>query len=384
MKTLLLLSLFLLSAWATGFCTKPNKIAIGENNEHIDVKYTDYLPRYRKIPTDFIITKVEYSTNTTILHFRFVGTTDKEIVRFFGSQHAQAWSISTNQRANNGNEKLEREAEIRNVRVNDNSKSQKITAKNVIECQIQKGDIITCEISFENMPHYVRTINLVNGETDKIGMPRFVCYDLQLKGQSSPLLGDKNQMQSNIEQFYRQHKGVRYPSIIEVTTLQQDSIFAKGQQKHVAAAQNNGISNAARPIDYMPRMLQTSTKLTCHERFILENVYFEEESADFSRRSQAMKTLNILIEHLNRFPDAKIALHGHTDIFGDPYNNLVLSEKRVLAVQRAMTDKGIDRKRIIINFYGGKHPLPLYKDGGPMNRRVEAEIICPAPVQKPE
>lgn len=364
---------------STMFCWagKPTTTFFGGEDNNQEVKYTDYLPRYRKVPTDFIITKVDYGANTTTLHFRFVATVDKEVVRFFGEQHAQAWLITTNQQAPNSAGKLSRSANISNIRINDNRHTQLLDGKNVAECQTQRGDIITCEISFETMPHFVRTVNLINGETDKAGQARFVCYDLQMKGQASPLLGDKTQMQAVIEQFYRQHKNIRYPSIIEVTTLKQDSIFAKGQQKHVAAAQTNAITNAARPIDYMPRMLQSTADLNCHERFILQNVYFEEESADFSRRNQAMKTLNMIIEHLQRFPDAKVALHGHTDIFGDPYNNLVLSEKRVIAVQRAMVDKGIDRKRIIINFYGGKNPLPLYKDGGPMNRRVEAEIICP-------
>ncbi len=323
-----------------------------------------------------MITKVEYGARHTVVHFRCVANAEKEIIRFFGSQHERAWHIISNQRANS-NEIFKRPADISNIRLNDNRIKEELGSQEVAECQAQRGDIISCEIVFDNLPHYVRSISLVGGETDKTGADRFPLKDLQIKTQASPMLGDKTQMQTLIEGFYRQQKTVRYPSILEVTTLQQDSIFSKEQKRHAAAASDDAITNAARPIDYMPRILQSVSDLNCHERFILQNVYFDDDKTEFSRRAQAIKTITMIAEHLQRYPDAKVALHGHTDIFGDQYNNLLLSEKRVMAVLRVLTEKGIDRKRIIINFYGGTHPLPLYKDGGHMNRRVEAEIICP-------
>ena len=346
---------------------------MGGENELYEVKYTDYNPRYVKISNDHLITKVEYCSKNTILHFRIVVTTDKDIINFYGDKHEKAWVIVN--RALN----IRQGVTVNNIRINDNAFHKQVASQENVQCQPTKGDIITCELIFDNLPiatnPAARTIFLETSE-QKNGKDRFACSNLMLKTNGSDLLGNKDIMQTNIKNFYKAHKVIRYPSILEVASLQQDSIFAKGAQQHAAAAQNNAISNAARPINYMPRMLEEAGTLNCHERFILQNVYFDEESADFTRRNQAVKTIGIIIEYLNRFPDAKVALHGHTDIYGDPYNNLVLSEKRVLAVQRIMTERGIDRKRIIINFYGGKYPLPLYKDGGPMNRRVEAEIIC--------
>lgn len=377
MKLLNIISLlFFIAMLNSSSFASPYTICMGGENELSDVKYTDYNPRYRKIPNDFLITKIEYCSKNTILHFRFVASVDKEAVTFFSDKHEKAWFVAPQNRINTDAESLKRNLIISNIRINDNKYKEQINASNnSVAIMPSKGDIITCELIFENMPHYIRSITLSSSET-KNNQDRFACQDLQLKGQSSELLGTKDMMQTNIRNFYKAHKAIRYPSIIEVASLQQDSIFEKGAQQHAAAAQNNAISNAARPINYMPKMLEAVGDLNCHERFILQNVYFEEESADFTRRNQAVKTISIIVEHLQRFPDAKVALHGHTDIHGDQYNNLVLSEKRVLAVQRVLTERGIDRKRIIINFYGGKYPLPLYKDGGPMNRRVEAEIIC--------
>lgn len=378
MKFLNILSLLVFIAmFSFESYASPYTINMGGENELSDVKYTDYNPRYRKIPNDFIITKVEYCSKNTILHFRFVATVDKETITFYGNKHEKAWFIIPQNKLSPETESLKRNLIVSNIRVNDKKYKDQLdnNSSDNIQCAGNKGDIITCELIFENMPHFIRSVALFSSE-QKNGQDRFACQDLQLKSQSSDLLGTKDMMQTNIKNFYKIHKTIRYPSIIEVASLQQDSIFEKGAQQHAAAAQTNAISSAARPINYMPKMLEAIGDLNCHERFILQNVYFDEESADFTRRNQAVKTINIIIEYLQKFPDAKVALHGHTDIHGDPYNNLVLSEKRVLAVQRIITERGIDRKRIIINFYGGKYPLPLYKDGGPMNRRVEAEIIC--------
>lgn len=335
------------------------------------------MPRYRKLTTDFIISKIDYGVSNTVLHFRFIATADKEQINFYGCQHANAWKIGTNQRPTSPDEVLTRAPQIRNIRINDVRQAAEIAANGTLACKPQRGDIISCEIHFANMPHHVKAINLTNGEIDKAGTPRFVCYDIQIKSQGGGLLGDKTQMQNNIAQFYKTVKTVRYPSIVEVTTLEQDSIFESGQKTHEQNSKSQAILAASKPIDYMPRILQSAADLNCHERLILQNVYFDDNNAEFTRRLQAMKTIMLIVEYLQHYPDAKVALHGHTDIAGDPYNNLVLSEKRVIAVQRAIIDKGIDRKRVLINYYGGQYPLPLYKDGGPMNRRVEAEIICP-------
>jgi outer membrane protein OmpA-like peptidoglycan-associated protein len=370
MKQILLI-FFLLTQWFP-FCQATN----GEGDQQ-EIKYTDYLPRYRKLTNDFLISKVDYGNQNTILYFRVLVASDKEIIRFFGCQHPNAWAINTSQKAANSNENLSRAATVSNIRINDVKKQLQLSNTESVEIKAQKGDIVSCEIHFKNMPIYVKTINLVGGDMDKAAVARFVCYDLQLKTQAGGLLADKIQMQANIEQFYKLNKNVRYPSIIELTTVGQDSMFAKQHKKYEDESKKITNITDSEPIDYMPKMLNKVSDLSCNERFILQNVYFEEETSEFTRRLQAVKSIAMISEYMEHYPDSKISLHGHTDIFGDTYNNLLLSQKRVMAVQRVLIDKGVDKKRIIINYYGGQYPLPLYKDGGPMNRRVEAEVLCP-------
>ena len=109
---------------------------------------------------------------------------------------------------------------------------------------------------------------------------------------------------------------------------------------------------------------------------ILNNVYYKDNKTDFSGRVKAMKTINLIIENLRYYPKSKIELHGHTDIFGDKFSNLKLSEARVKNIKRIMTNKGISSSRIKTLNHGGEMPLPRYKNGGEMNRRVEVVILC--------
>ena len=147
-------------------------------------------------------------------------------------------------------------------------------------------------------------------------------------------------------------------------------------EKKNATNNTTPIKNSMKPIDYMPSMLNSVEDLQCRERVILQNVYFDDNSSEFTKRVHAMKTINVVFNYLEQFPDSKIILHGHTDIFGDPYRNLVLSKERVIAVKRVLIQKGIDKRRVITLYHGGSQPPPRYKDGDPMNRRVEVEVIC--------
>ncbi len=83
-----------------------------------------------------------------------------------------------------------------------------------------------------------------------------------------------------------------------------------------------------------------------------------------------------MLDFLLEKPNTKIILHGHTDVFGNAFKNLETSKQHVNLVKKVLTDKGINSSRIIAIHHGGSQALPRYKNGGSMNRRVEAEIIC--------
>lgn len=75
---------------------------------------------------------------------------------------------------------------------------------------------------------------------------------------------------------------------------------------------------------------------------------------------------------LNRYPQTTIRVEGHTDTKGSEAYNQTLSEKRSLAVQSALTQKGVDPTRIQTVGFGESQPI---SSNDAMNRRVVIVII---------
>ena len=340
------------------------------------VEYTDYLPKYRTLSEGFLLSKIEYTSEDMIVFFRYVAGKDNDLVTFHGAQTEFAWKLTTSTRSQASNAySVTRLANVENIRVNDESKMEYLDGHDKKEYLAKKGDIITCEIRFKSMPRTVRTAHLLGGDVDRQGTFRFNCNDILLKSKESSLLGTKDQMDAAIKRFYSKQRFVNYPDIKDATTSVQDQQF-KEKKAEVPKPRVNALEKALEPIDYMPKQLASIDDMECNERVILKNVYFHDNKAEFAGRVRAMKTINLIVDYMNFYPKAKIVLHGHTDIFGNSFRNLELSKNRVMTVKRVIASKGIDPARIITIHHGGSQPLQRYKDGGELNRRVEAEVLC--------
>ena len=54
---------------------------------------------------------------------------------------------------------------------------------------------------------------------------------------------------------------------------------------------------------------------------------------------------------------SQVEVQGHTDERGDDAYNLDLSDRRAHAVEKYLTDKGVDAKRLTAQGYGETQPL---------------------------
>lgn len=345
------------------------------------VDYTDYLPKYRTLSEGFLISKIDYTTEDMIIFFRYVANHNNEVVTFYGAETENTWKLTTiNESQISETYAVTRLATVKNIRINDEAKQRELGGQETKKINASKGDIITCEVHFKMMPNAVRTAHLIGGDITEEGEARFSCNDILLKSKDSKILGTKEQMDANIRRFYAKQEQVNYPDIHGVTTIAEQE---KLEQKHIPTETVvNPLAKSLEPINYMPKSITSSDDIVCSERVILTNVYFHDNKAEFAGRLKAMKTINLIVNYLNEHPKAKIALHGHTDIFGNAFRNLELSQKRVLAVKRAIVGKGIDENRIITIHHGGAQPLIQYKNGSELNRRVEAEVLCPRDLNK--
>jgi outer membrane protein OmpA-like peptidoglycan-associated protein len=103
------------------------------------------------------------------------------------------------------------------------------------------------------------------------------------------------------------------------------------------------------------------------------HVPFGFNRADLDASAEA--TLAAIVKELRERPDATIELEGATDPVGRYEYNVRLSERRVAAVKRWLTHKGIDRTRIVGATIRGPLGDPSVKDAA--KRRVMVKVIDP-------
>jgi outer membrane protein OmpA-like peptidoglycan-associated protein len=105
------------------------------------------------------------------------------------------------------------------------------------------------------------------------------------------------------------------------------------------------------------------------------DVLFATGKADLS--PDAMRSVNKLIEFLQKYTNRNVLIEGHTDSVGSDEFNLTLSQKRADSLKEALTGKGVEEKRITTVGYGKKYPVAGNDTaaGRQQNRRVEVSIL---------
>lgn len=107
-----------------------------------------------------------------------------------------------------------------------------------------------------------------------------------------------------------------------------------------------------------------------------ENVLFATNSTVVGAGSR--QSLTTLAQSLQRFPNSRVSVIGHTDNVGDAAFNLDLSQRRAQAVTSVLINNGVAPSRISSFGRGEDQPIAtnLNPQGRQQNRRVEI-IITP-------
>jgi outer membrane protein OmpA-like peptidoglycan-associated protein len=105
-------------------------------------------------------------------------------------------------------------------------------------------------------------------------------------------------------------------------------------------------------------------------------ILFEVNKADLT--SAATESVNKLAVILNKYPDTKILVEGHTDSTGTHELNMKLSENRALSVANSLKSSSVTGDRITTAGYGPDQPVADNStvEGRQANRRVEVAIFA--------
>ena len=351
--------------------------------------FFDYLPKYRKFKSHYQIDQIEYQEKRTIVYFRFV-VQENGTTTFYGGNHPNSWYLRTPPRMR-GLEIQFKQLEVQNISVNNEVRHRSLTSTPEISYSLKRGDVVTCQVHFVRIPNYIRMLDMIEGQDGHLDQDKLNCFDIMIKTQNNPLLGKIENRDAVVDRFEQSFTYIK-PKIDPTTstptpTLAQNKTVnparpSSPRNTTVRPSKTEGerevvnISHAKEPIDYMPDALTSLENLKCNTRVYLPNVVFKEGETKFFGRVKAIQNIRLIADYLQDYPNARINLYGHTDIFGNERRNLELSRERALAVKRELVTMGVKPEKISVYFFGGKQPLKKYRNGGDLNRRVEVQPVC--------
>lgn len=135
-------------------------------------------------------------------------------------------------------------------------------------------------------------------------------------------------------------------------------------------------------------------RLTVNKIFVLENIYYDLDSANI--RPDAARELDKLVQILIDNPEIKIELSSHTDSIASVEYNLNLSQRRAQSAVNYIIQRGISPDRLEAKGYGELHPIARNSnrdgsdnpEGRQRNRRTEFKILeinaIPKPLEEEE
>lgn len=122
-----------------------------------------------------------------------------------------------------------------------------------------------------------------------------------------------------------------------------------------------------------PKQVAVVSKI--HDVLVGKTVEFEIGSATLAPRG--MKVLDELVPIIQSDKDVRLEIGGHTDNYGDPKFNELVSQARAVSVAQYLISKGVDGRRLTSKGYGDSKPIANNKtrEGRQQNRRVTFDAL---------
>lgn len=131
---------------------------------------------------------------------------------------------------------------------------------------------------------------------------------------------------------------------------------------------------AAAPMQQAPAPATSGQSMQVSDNAIAFPIQFKVNSAQLLPES--LPFLQSIAGLMQKDPDIRLLVEGHTDISGNYQRNLALSRERAFAVMNHLIDHfGVDPMRLMPMGKGPMEPLPGHEPTDPKNRRVQFRII---------
>lgn len=127
--------------------------------------------------------------------------------------------------------------------------------------------------------------------------------------------------------------------------------------------------------EYFTDPYTVTIKFQLARSYTLDNVHFDVDKATL--RPDSYEQLADLFEYLQRHPEIKVEIAGHTDNTGTDAHNLKLSQDRANTIRNYLLKKGIKPTQVTAKGYGATDPVAdnSTEEGKQLNRRTEVRIL---------
>ncbi len=165
---------------------------------------------------------------------------------------------------------------------------------------------------------------------------------------------------------------------VDSSTKSQSNTQSRSQSKSQTAQQQNSKSSNTTESSNGSKTLSQPTKSSSLTRMIIPTIYYADEDAIFSIANR--DKLDTLAKYFTSLPDDVILeLTNFTHKSPRKEYELFFSINQLDVIVEYLVDKGVDKKRLIINSVGSSYPLAEENLGGnstasdlAMNQRIEA------------
>lgn len=149
------------------------------------------------------------------------------------------------------------------------------------------------------------------------------------------------------------------------------------------------VADSVRIVRDTVRETRVETRVETVERRLLDSGVFRGFEVNFAfgestLQPRATRTLDAVGKVLQRYPDLRLEIGGHTDAIGTEAFNQRLSEARAEAVRTYLIDRfDLSPDRLVARGYGESQPVASNdeRSGRALNRRVEFKVLNPEAVQ---
>ena len=169
---------------------------------------------------------------------------------------------------------------------------------------------------------------------------------------------------------------------IQQATEERDRILLNARTRETQRAQHEAVQatqQAQAATNQVQQLQQELAALKAQQTdrglvLTLGDVLFETGKAEL--RPGALRNLYPLVTFLQKYPERRVLIEGHTDSVGSEASNLDLSQRRADAVRDFLLQNGVRAAQITTHGYGKASPVASNDTvaGRQQNRRVELII----------